>query len=209
MLLFIVLLQGGYYLYKQEFAKPLEEKFVLNSLEQEKIDLLKNKATVKEKSIIYPFNPNFITDYKGYTLGMSVEEINRLHSFRKTNKYVNSAVEFQQVTKISDSLLKQIELYFKFPEWKQVKTKKSYISKKSKESNYVKEYRDLNTATPIDLIKVYGIGEVLSNRIVKYRKKLGGFSSNNQIYKVYGLKPEVANRLLDEFQVLKASDIKK
>ncbi|WP_298488957.1 helix-hairpin-helix domain-containing protein [uncultured Maribacter sp.] len=207
LLLFIVLLQGGYYLYHKNYAKPLEDKFVLNLVEQNKMDLLKKEVAYK-KSKIHLFNPNFISDYKGYTLGMSVDEINRLHTYRKTNKYVNTALEFQQVTKISDALLKQIEPYFKFPEWKQEKTKKSFVSKKSEKSNYIKEYRDLNTATPTDLIKVYGIGEVLSKRIVKYRKKLGGFSNNNQIYKVYGLNPEVANRVLDKFQVLKASDIK-
>ncbi len=34
---------------------------------------------------IFPFNPNYITDYKGYSLGMSNEEIDRLHQFRATN----------------------------------------------------------------------------------------------------------------------------
>ncbi|WP_299435674.1 helix-hairpin-helix domain-containing protein [uncultured Maribacter sp.] len=208
LLLFIVLLQGGYYLYDKNYAKPIEDKFVLNLVEQNKIDLLKKEVATK-KTKIHLFNPNFISDYKGYTLGMSVDEINRLHTYRKTNKYVNTAIEFQQVTKISDTLLKQIEPYFKFPEWKQEKIKKSFALKKSKKSNYIKEYRDLNTATPLDLVVVYGIGEILSKRIVKYREKLGGFSNNNQIYKVYGLKPEVANRLLEKFQVLKASDIKK
>ena len=65
---------------------------------------------------IYPFNPNFITDYKGYQLGMSVPEIDRLLEFRKTNKYVNSAQEFQKVTQVSDSLLATISPYFKFPD---------------------------------------------------------------------------------------------
>ena len=56
----------------------------------------------QEKNIdfpkIYPFNPNFITDFKGYKLGMSTQEIDRLLAFRKINKYVNSAQEFQSVT---------------------------------------------------------------------------------------------------------------
>ncbi|RKR07043.1 helix-hairpin-helix protein [Maribacter vaceletii] len=207
LLLFIVLLQGGYYLYDKNYSKPLEDKFVLNLSEQNKLDLLK-KGVANKKSIIHPFNPNFISDYKGYTLGMSVDEINRLHTYRKTNKYVNTAIEFQQVTKISDSLLKRIQPYFKFPEWKQEKTKELFVSKKDKKSDYIKKYKDLNIATSVDLREVYGIGEVLSKRIVKYRKKLGGFSNNNQIYKVYGLKPDVANRLLEKFQVLKASNIK-
>jgi hypothetical protein len=64
---------------------------------QHEIDSLK-KATVEKKYEIKPFNPNFITDYKGYILGISVEELNRLQAFRNQGKYVNSAKEFQQVT---------------------------------------------------------------------------------------------------------------
>ena len=48
---------------------------------------------------------------------MSIEEIDRLHSFRKKNKYVNSIEEFQELTKMSDSLLNKISPYFKFPDW--------------------------------------------------------------------------------------------
>ena len=48
---------------------------------------------------------------------MSAEEINRLHAYRAKNKWVNSRKEFQRITKVSDSLLKQIAPYFKFPDW--------------------------------------------------------------------------------------------
>ena len=45
---------------------------------QKEVDSLivqkRNQSTPK----IYPFNPNYITDHKGYTLGMSTTEINRL-----------------------------------------------------------------------------------------------------------------------------------
>ena len=37
--------------------------------------------------------------------------------FRESNQWVNSAKEFQQVTKVSDSLLATISPYFKFPDW--------------------------------------------------------------------------------------------
>jgi hypothetical protein len=83
---------------------------------QSKVDSLKvEKQNYIPK--IYPFNPNFITDYKGSKLGMSVAEIDRLLNFRKTNQYVNSASEFQKVTQVSDSLLNTISPYFKFPDW--------------------------------------------------------------------------------------------
>lgn len=54
---------------------------------------------------------------------------------------------------------------------------------------------DLNTADTTALRKVYGIGPVLSNRIVKYRDLLGGFTSKSQLHEVYGLEQEVIDRL--------------
>ena len=78
---------------------------------QKQIDSLKQLAIERSKPKVYPFNPNFISDYKGYQLGMSTAEIDRLHAFRKKNKYVNSAKDFQKVTKVSDSLLQKIEPY--------------------------------------------------------------------------------------------------
>src|SRR5690606_11739878 len=52
---------------------------------QPEIDALK-KQKAEAKNAIYPFNPNFITDFKGYQLGMSVAEIDRLHALRKKDK---------------------------------------------------------------------------------------------------------------------------
>ena len=77
------------------------------------------------KPKMYPFNPNYITDYKGEQLGMSLLEIDRLLAFRENNKFVNSKDEFQKVTKVSDSLLHKIAPYFKFPEWVVKKDKQS------------------------------------------------------------------------------------
>ncbi|PTX63423.1 DNA uptake protein ComE-like DNA-binding protein [Kordia periserrulae] len=172
---------------------------------QQQIDSLKLLA-LNTKPKHYPFNPNFISDYKGFTLGMSTAEIDRLHAFRATNKYVNSAAEFQTVTKVSDSLLNDIKPYFKFPEWVTQKKKKKvkYTSsyKTIKESIVVKKI-DINKATIEELRKVYGIGEKLSARIVKYRTKLNGFVTEAQLNDVYGLKPEVIENVWKRFYLEK------
>lgn len=171
---------------------------------QQQMDSLKLIAlTAKPKR--YPFNPNFISDYKGFTLGMSTEEIDRLHAFRAKNKYVNSAAEFQAVTKVSDSLLNDIKPYFKFPEWVKNKQQKSSY-KKNKYANkeeIIYKKIDINKATIAELRKVYGIGEKLSARIVNYRTKLNGFVNSSQLNEVYGLKPEVIEKLWKRFYLEK------
>jgi DNA uptake protein ComE-like DNA-binding protein len=178
---------------------------------QSQIDSLKENNK-KELSKMYPYNPNFITDYKGYKLGMSVKEIDRLLAFRKENKYVNSAIEFQSVTKVSDSLLKVMAPLFKFPDW--VKNKKQYIGYENKtNAAFAKKEKitpiDINKASQEDLIKIYGIGEAISLRILKYKESLGGFVSMEQMKEVWGLSPEVVVNLNTHFKVNALPEFKK
>jgi len=169
---------------------------------QNEIDSLKLVEVENNKPKIFPFNPNYITDYKGYTLGMSSEEIDRLLHYREQDKWINSTKQFQQVTKVSDSLLAEISPYFKFPEWvtNRKKSGKNYVNKYGKELDF-SEKKDLNTATATQLEEIYGVGKTLSKRIVAYRNKIGGFATEEHLFEVYGLKEEVIERIKDRFAV--------
>jgi len=164
-------------------------------------------ANAKPKGyVLRPFNPNFITDFKGYQLGMSVAEIDRLLAFRKTDRYVNSASEFQQVTRVSDSLLNRISPLFKFPDW--VRNRKQTFAKKPFEKTKL-PVLDINLATQEDLKKIYGIGDGLSERILKEKEKFGGFVSMEQMEDIWGLSPEVIEKLNQSFKVGNLPAVKK
>ncbi len=172
---------------------------------RKEIDSLRLVEIENSKPKIYPFNPNYITDYKGYTLGMTIEEIDRLHQFRESNQWVNSAKQFQEVTKVSDSLFNKISPYFKFPDWvtnpkAKTNTFKNPFSNNDKPKTFDQKI-DLNKATISQLQKVYGVGEKLSERIVKYRTKYGGFIADVELMEVYGLMPEVVDRIKNDFTV--------
>ncbi len=184
---------------------------------QQEVDSLKLVEIEKNKPKIYPFNPNYITDYKGYTLGMTNEEIDRLLNFRKQDKWINSSQQFQEVTKVSDSLLNAISPYFKFPDWVNNPKPKPDWNDYSK-SNGPKTYSsktydqkiDLNKATADQLQKVNGIGVALADRIIKYRGKfVGGFISDIQLQDIYGLSPEVIERVKNDFTVKTPRQIQK
>jgi len=59
--------------------------------------------------------------------------------------------------------------------------------------------KDLNNVDSTELQQVYGIGPVLSSRIVRYRDLLGGFSSIHQLSEVYGLDSLVLRRLYNRY----------
>lgn len=208
----IVVLQLFYFFSdfsKPEKANPEEQNWLALQSEIDSLKIIKKGYEPK----IYPFNPNFISDYKGYKLGMSIDEIDRLFAFRKENKYISSAEEFQKVTKVSDSLLGAISPYFKFPDW--VNNKK--IFKNHSEENTSQSFSkkgkvvvlDINQASQEDLMKVKGIGEGLSLRILKQKESLEAFVSMEQINDVWGLSPEVILELKKYFEVSSFPRIKK
>lgn len=205
---FIILLQLAYFLIDftapKEFAEIEKEQFF-----QRKIDSLKALAVDKKGFKIDPFNPNYITDFKGYQLGMSTIEIDRLLKYRSEGKFIYSAKEFQIVTKMSDSLLLQLSPYFKFPDW----VKNAKISVNQSEKSNAKQIniivKDINKATEADLIKINGIGEVLSERIIQYRNKLGGFTFENQLYEVWNIDKKIVDKVLEHFKVIEKPIIKK
>jgi len=174
---------------------------------QQKVDSLKQLKIKDNTPKQYPFNPNFLTDYKGYTLGMSTQEIDRLLAYRKQNKWVNSKKDFQDVTKVSDSLLNTFSHLFKFPDFITNPKKKKVFAKDRKLS--YKDKIDLNKATALQLQEVYGIGPYYSEKIIAYRTKLNGFSDNVQLNDVYGLEPNVINNILKKFTVKTPVNIKK
>jgi len=179
------------------------------------IDSLSKITLENSRLKIFPFNPNYITDYKGAQLGMSLVEIDKLLAFRKTGEFINSRKEFQKVTTISDALLNTISPYFKFPDWVVERNQNMQLSTSrdtrlfAKKSKYILTSTDINLAVKEDLKTINGIGEKLSERIIKYRSKLQGFSSLNQLYEVWGLDTEVVDKLLLVFKVINLPNIKK
>ena len=201
--LVVLILQLCYYYldFNKDVAEsPEKQSWIAN---QVVVDSLK-KGITNTKPTIFPFNPNFISDYKGYKLGMSVAEINRLLAFRKSNQYVISVSEFQKVTLVSDSLLETMSPFFKFPDWvknKKVTSSFQYESPKQFIKSEKVVMKNINEASHEDLVKVYGVGQVLSERILKFKETVGAIVSMDQMSDVWGLSPEVIEKLKLSFKV--------
>jgi competence ComEA-like helix-hairpin-helix protein len=214
LLLIVILFQISWHFYdfNPKIAKPSNNELKWLAMQSE-IDSLK-QINSNKKYEIKPFNPNFITDYKGSVLGMTVSEIDRLHKFRAQDKYVNSAKEFQQLTKVSNELLNKISPHFKFPDWVTNKSKSKY--KEYSNSNFKKfpdkkaiVLKDINTASKEDIIEVYGIGEKISEIILQEKEKFGAFASIEQLQHVWGVSPEAYEDIQKRFFVGQNPAVKK
>lgn len=201
LVLIILLLQGIFYFMDSNGGNNISAEDEEIKRFQQQIDSIRTARANADTLKIFPFNPNYITDYRGYTLGMSLEEIDRLHKYRAGDKWVNSAEEFQKVTGVSDSLLQIISPYFKFPEWVTNPKPSQYQRQSRVGSRSYAEKTDLNKATAEELQEINGIGEVLSRRIITYRNKIGGFVNDIQLKDIYGLDYETREKLIAQFTV--------
>ena len=209
LLLFVVVLLQLLYSFVDFSAdeKQLPNKATVQFLKQ--IDSLKSVEIEKSKLKIYPFNPNYITDYKGAQLGMSIEEIDKLLVFRRQGKFINSSKQFQNVTHVSDSLLQVISIYFKFPSWIKNQQNEKMVHKGK---TIVKEKTstiDINFATVNDLQTISGVNEFLAKRIVSYRERIQGFTYADQLFEVWKIDLQLANALLSVFSIINKPTIKK
>ncbi len=205
LLMLLLILFGGIRGYIATIpSEPLE--YVDATQFQDKIDSL-NRVEARKKDTIYPFNPNYINDYRAYQIGLKEAELLRLVRFRESGQFINSPAQFKEITQVSDQWLDSIAPYFKFPAW--VNNPKANYTQNSSYSDRKIVASNINTATAEQLKAVYGIGPALSGRIIEQRDKLKGFVDMIQVRQVYGLTDSTMIELRKSFFVTVPSGFKK
>ncbi len=169
---------------------------------QKEIDSLKLVEIEKRKPKIFPFNPTLLTDFNGYKLGMTTEEIDRVLRFRESGKWFDSSAQFQKTSGVSDSLLGVLEPYFKWPKWieEQKHTPKKKFNSKRKWKT-AEEKGDLNSITFEKLLAIKGVDDNAASKVLRHLGKTGGYQVDFQIYSVFGVDKSIKRAILDEYTV--------
>ncbi len=135
------------------------------------------QADSTQKIEYFKFDPNTIKKSDWINLGLSPKQAQTIINYRNAGGKFYRKEDLKKIYSISDSVYKKLEPYIVIP-------KKTYSKKTAK---YQKLSVEINMADSADLVQVYGIGAILSKRIIKYRDALGGFYNINQLLDVYGI----------------------
>ena len=172
-------------------------------------DLEVNKRK-NEKALTFqlkPFDPNNVTEAKLIQMNLPAKVVSNLIKYRQKGGYFREKQQFRKIYGLTDSMYNQISPFIIIESRKSETLNKNQVKEvTAKESNLPTETNtrknkkeiisfDLNQADTSVLKIIYGVGDVLSARIVKYRKALGGFVNKEQLTEVYGLSPEVVNNI--------------
>jgi DNA uptake protein ComE-like DNA-binding protein len=131
----------------------------------------------------FTFDPNKVSYDTLVKLGLSSKEARTLIKYRnKGGKFRNSS-DIKKIYGIDD--VKAAELI-------PLVILAGDTTPKIKNTSYQKKRvkLDINSCDSASLVRLPGIGPVLSARIIKYRHLLGGFATVNQLTEVYGLSSE-------------------
>ena len=183
--------------YKKTKAKP-----VINKELQQEVELLQqnnhsnkdSSSTYKsyyksenesEKIVFEPFNfdPNTVDEAGWHRLGLREKTIKTIMNYRNKGGSFRQAEDIKKIwgiqTNEAERIIPFIHIVNTFP------TKKAYQPYKKE---IVKpQIVDINTASIEELKIIPGMINGLQYRIIKYREKLGGFLSIEQVRETYGI----------------------
>jgi competence protein ComEA len=131
----------------------------------------------------FNFNPNELDLANGKRLGLSEKQIKVISKYIAHGGIFRVKSDFKKMYCISEKEYENLKPYLLLPD--------TFIEKKTGTKSRIEKVKlvriDIQKADSIEFMELHGIGPVLASRIVKYREKLGGFYSVNQLKEVWGI----------------------
>jgi competence ComEA-like helix-hairpin-helix protein len=136
------------------------------------------KINKQEIDSIFVFDPNKASNQDFSKLGFSEKQINTIRNYQNKGGKFTDKEDFKKIYGISDEQYLKLEPYLFI---------KKEVKKEIIANNLIIE---INAATSDQLIEIKGIGKYTADEIIKYRNKLGGFVSLEQLLEIKSIKRE-------------------
>ena len=149
-----------------------------------------DSSSESSDAVLMPFNPNEIIDTTMHVPGLSKKQIRVISHFLSRGGKFRIKNDFRKMYCLTDADYNNLQPYIQLPDTFET-------HRKENKRNINKPFIiDIGTIDSTGLLVVRGIGPVFASRIVKFREKLGGFYSLNQLKEVWGITDSVFQNLL-------------
>lgn len=177
----------------EKISERSKEIIVYDSIRSAVRDYEKRAPQGKKEIAFFEFDPNTLELEKWQLFGLTEKQVATIEKYRQAGAVFRKKEDVRKLYVISDELYLKLEPYIKIDidlAPLSDTLKRGYLGRGSK-SEYFRFYDtlcvDINVADSIRLADLKGIGNVIAKRIVKYRTRLGGFHSCEQLLEVYGI----------------------
>jgi len=179
-----------------------EEAFVINSEQIAEFERTHRKFEKRNYSNYYSkkkkykapdskFNPNTYTLSDWINLGLSAKQSVVVLKF--TSRGIYTEEDLKRIFVIPDVLFELIRDSVIYPERIQNTPNQESFKKQAKQITLI----NLNTADTTEFMKIYGIGAFYAKQIIRYREKLGGYITKEQLFEVWKMTPEAYDKIKD------------
>ena len=179
-----------------------EEAFVINSEQIAEFERTHKKFEKRNYSNYYSkkkkykapdskFNPNTFTLSDWMNLGLSEKQSVVVLKF--TSRGIYSEQDLKRIFVIPDVLFELIRDSVVYPERFQNSPNQESFKKQAKQITLI----NLNTADTTEFMKIYGIGAFYAKQIIRYREKLGGYFTKEQLFEVWKMTTEAYDKIKD------------
>lgn len=154
-----------------------------------------SKSKNEQQKSYFQFDPNTVSEEELLRLDIHPKVVSRWLNFRSKGAKFYTKEDVLKIYGLSEKEYLRLQDYIIFsPKEK---------SQKQAIKPAIIQIININTADTATLKKIRGIGSVYAQRIVKYRQRLGGFYTTEQLKEVYGIKPELYQQIEDKIFVEK------
>jgi competence ComEA-like helix-hairpin-helix protein len=166
---------------------------------------------------LFSFDPNTATETDWNRLGVYPKTIRTIFNYRNKGGHFRSAEDIRKIWGLKKEQADRLVPYVRIAgqeanSFKSQTNGHEFTTRTQKPGTWLQDrpvrVLDINTATAEDWKSLPGIGEVLANRIVKFRERLGGFSELALVKKTYGISDSVF-RLISPYLKADASTLAK
>ena len=145
----------------------------------------------KYKAPVSKFNPNNYSLSDWMNLGLSEKQSMVVLKFSSRGIY--SEQDLKRIFVIPDVLFELIRDSVVYPERFQNSPNQESFKKQAKQITSI----NLNTADTTEFMKIYGVGAFYAKQIIRYREKIGGYFTKEQLFEVWKMTPEAYDKIKD------------
>jgi competence protein ComEA len=149
------------------------------------INLSEDSDTTSQYNL-FPFDPNLISTLEWNKMGVNDALSQRIEKYKTAGGKFKIKSDLRKIYGFPEETYLALHQFILLPD-SLVKTEPKKKQKPVVRIKKPSKLININTANETQLETIYGIGPVLSKRILKYRTLLGGFVYKEQLKEVYGL----------------------
>lgn len=147
----------------------------------------------------FVFDPNTASENDWQRLGLAEKQIAIIKNYLSKGGQFREPADIGKIWGMPPLLVNELKPY--------IKIKKNFFegSKFSNDKKWEQKQVhivNINTADSLEFLSLPGIGPKLSSRIIRFREKLGGFLSVNQVAETFGLADSVFQKIKPQLKCI-------